>query len=50
MKIISVKLPERYIEYIDELADKESGLFDSRSDVVRAAVREYLRKRGYRVE
>jgi len=50
MKIISVKLPERYIEYIDELVDKESGLFDSRSDAVRAAVREYLRKRGYRVE
>jgi len=50
MKIVSVKLPERYIEYIDEVLKKERGLFDSRSDVVRVAIREYLRKRGYRVE
>jgi len=50
MKTVCAKLPERYVEALDEIVEKERGLFDNRSDVIRAALREFLRKRGYKVE
>jgi Predicted transcriptional regulators containing the CopG/Arc/MetJ DNA-binding domain len=42
MKIISVKLPESYVEGIDELV--KMGRFRSRSEAIRFAVRELLRR------
>jgi len=50
MKFVGVKLPKRYVEALDEIVKEEHDLFDNRSDVIRVAVREYLRKRGYKVE
>jgi Arc/MetJ-type ribon-helix-helix transcriptional regulator len=41
MKIVTVKLPETLIEGMDELV--KSGLYPSRSDVIRTAVRDLLR-------
>jgi len=42
MRIVTVKMPESYIEAIDELV--RMGRYSSRSDVIRAAVRELLKK------
>ncbi len=42
MRIVTVKMPESYIEAIDELV--RLGRFSSRSEAIRAAVRELLRK------
>jgi Ribbon-helix-helix protein, copG family. len=42
MRIVTVKLPESYLEGIDELV--KLGRFASRSDAIRTAVRELLRR------
>jgi len=41
MKLVTVKLPEALVEGIDELV--RSGMYPSRSAVVRAAVRDLLK-------
>lgn len=42
MRIVTVKMPETYIEAIDELI--RMGRYSSRSEVIRSAIRELLRK------
>uniref|UniRef100_A0A7C2V9E6 Ribbon-helix-helix protein, CopG family n=1 Tax=Ignisphaera aggregans TaxID=334771 RepID=A0A7C2V9E6_9CREN len=42
MRIITVKMPESYVEAIDELV--RIGRYASRSEVIRAAIRELLKK------
>jgi len=42
MRIVTVKMPETYIEAIDELV--KQGKFSSRSEAIRAAVRELIRR------
>ncbi|MDT7860047.1 MAG: ribbon-helix-helix domain-containing protein [Candidatus Calditenuis sp.] len=42
MKLISVKLPEALIEGMDELVRR--GLYPSRSAILRAAVRDLLKR------
>lgn len=42
MRIITVKMPESYIEAIDELV--RLGRYTSRSEVIRAAIRELLKR------
>ncbi len=42
MKLVTVKLPERLIADIDQLV--KVGIYHNRSDAIRAAVRELLRR------
>jgi len=42
MRLITVKMPELYIEGIDELV--RIGRYSSRSEVIRVAIRDLLRK------
>jgi len=42
MKLVTVKMPETYIEGLDELV--KIGRYSSRSEVIRIAVRDLLRK------
>ncbi|MEM3974739.1 MAG: ribbon-helix-helix domain-containing protein [Ignisphaera sp.] len=42
LKLVTVKMPELYIEGIDELV--KIGKYRNRSEVIRAAIRELLRK------
>ncbi|RLE95280.1 MAG: CopG family transcriptional regulator [Thermoprotei archaeon] len=42
MKAISVRIPEQQLRAIDELVKK--GLFESRSDFIRRAIRCYFRE------
>jgi len=42
MKLITVKMPEVYVEDIDELV--RNGRYSSRSEVIRTAVRELLKE------
>ncbi|HEY0088319.1 MAG TPA: ribbon-helix-helix domain-containing protein [Candidatus Lokiarchaeia archaeon] len=43
MKIVTVNVPETYIEAIERLVG-ENGLYPSRSELIRCAVREFLIK------
>ncbi|MHA1488567.1 MAG: ribbon-helix-helix domain-containing protein [Promethearchaeota archaeon] len=43
MKIVTVNVPESYIEAISKLVG-ENGLYPSRSELIRCAVREFLLK------
>ncbi|MBY9006854.1 MAG: ribbon-helix-helix protein, CopG family [Candidatus Lokiarchaeota archaeon] len=43
MKIVTVNVPESYIEAIRKLVG-ENGLYPSRSELIRCAVREFLLK------
>ncbi len=43
MKIVTVNVPETYIEAIERLVG-ENGLYPSRSELIRCAVREFLLK------
>lgn len=45
MKQISVRVPQEHIETIDELVRK--GVFPSRNEAVREAIRKLLRDYGY---
>lgn len=46
MKIVTVNVPESYLEEIDRLLDNKShdnnGLYPSRSELIRVAVRDFL--------
>jgi len=42
MKIVTVKLPEKLLEALDELV--VTGRFSSRSEVIRAALSEFISK------
>ncbi len=42
MKLITVKMPEPYVEGLDELV--RTGRYSSRSEVIRIAVRELLKR------
>lgn len=42
MRIITVKMPESYVEAIDELV--RLGRYTSRSEVIRAAIRELIKR------
>lgn len=42
MRIVTVKMPETYIEAIDELI--RMGRYSSRSEVIRSAIRELLKR------
>jgi Predicted transcriptional regulators containing the CopG/Arc/MetJ DNA-binding domain len=48
MRIVTVKMPEHYLEKIDKLV--EEGLYLSRSDFIRIAVREWLGRELKRLE
>lgn len=43
MKIVTVNVPESYIEAIEKVTG-EDGLYPSRSELIRCAVREFLLK------
>ncbi len=43
MKIVTVNIPESYIDSIEKLVG-EHGLYPSRSELIRVAVREFLLK------
>jgi len=47
MRIVSIHLPETYIQGLDELV--RMGLFPSRSEAVRVAVRDLLRREQLRM-
>jgi len=42
VRLVTVKMPEAYVEAIDELVRK--GRFTSRSEAIRVAIRELLRR------
>jgi len=42
MRLVTVKMPEAYVEAIDELVKK--GRFANRSEAIRVAIRELLRR------
>ncbi len=42
VKLVTVKLPERLIADVDQLV--KAGIYHNRSDAIRAAVRELLRR------
>jgi len=42
MRLITVKMPEIYVEGIDELV--KIGRYSSRSEVIRVAIRDLLKK------
>ena len=42
VRVVTVKVPEAYVEAIDELVRR--GRFTSRSEAIRAAIRELLRR------
>ncbi|MDH5816633.1 MAG: ribbon-helix-helix domain-containing protein [Candidatus Nezhaarchaeota archaeon] len=46
MRIITVKIPEAYLRELDELV--RSGLYPSRSEIIRTALRELLKKEVHR--
>lgn len=48
LKVLTVKVPERYIRELDRLV--KEGLFVSRGEAVRHAIREYLRTLKLRSE
>lgn len=53
MKIVTVNIPEAYLEAINRLLDNKEhpgGLYPSRSELIRVAVREFLIKELERAE
>jgi antitoxin ParD1/3/4 len=42
LKLVTVKLPERLIDDVDQLV--KAGIYHNRSDAIREAVRELLRR------
>ncbi|RLG76917.1 MAG: hypothetical protein DRO12_03545 [Thermoprotei archaeon] len=42
LKLVSVHLPERYIEYLERLV--KMGIYPSRSEAIRVAVRDLIRR------
>ncbi len=48
LKLVTVKLPEKLIADVDQLV--EAGIYHNRSDAIRAAVRDLLRRELWRPE
>ena len=48
LKLITVKLPEKLIDDVDQLV--KAGMYHNRSDAIRAAVRDMLRRELWRTE
>ena len=48
MKLVTVKLPERLISDVDQLV--KAGIYHSRSDAIRSAVRDLLRRELWRTD
>ncbi len=48
LKLVTVKLPERLIDDMDQLV--KAGMYHSRSDAIRAAVRDLLRRELWRTD
>ncbi len=48
MRLITVKMPEIYVEGLDELV--KIGRYSSRSEVIRVAIRDLLKKELWMVE
>ena len=46
LKLVSVHLPEKYIELLEQLV--EMGLYPSRSEAIRVAVRDLIRRELWR--
>ncbi|MEM0233357.1 MAG: ribbon-helix-helix domain-containing protein [Candidatus Nezhaarchaeales archaeon] len=46
MRIITVKIPEAYLRELDELV--KAGIYPSRSEVIRTALRELLKREVHR--
>ena len=44
MKVVTVHLPEAYLEAIDELVKK--GYYPNRAEAIRMAVRDLIRREG----
>ena len=42
MRIVTVNVPETYLEAIEKLVDSDKGLYPSRSELIRVAVRAFL--------
>jgi len=42
LRLVTVKLPEKLIDDVDQLV--KAGIYHSRSDAIRAAVRDFLRR------
>jgi len=42
LRLVTVKLPEKLIDDVDQLV--KAGIYHSRSDAIRAAVRDLLRR------
>ncbi len=54
MKIVTVNVPQSYLDAIERLLDNKThdngGIFPSRSELIRVAVREFLIRELHRVE
>ncbi|RLG72126.1 MAG: CopG family transcriptional regulator [Thermoprotei archaeon] len=48
MRLITVKMPEIYVEGLDELV--KVGRYSSRSEVIRVAIRDLLKKELWMVD
>ncbi len=48
MKLVTVKLPEKLVTDVDQLV--KTGVYHNRSDAIRAAVRDLLRRELWRTE
>ncbi len=46
--IVSIYLPEEYVEYLDALVDM--GIFNNRSEIVEAALEELIRRYDVKIE
>jgi len=48
LKLVTVKLPEKLVADVDQLV--EAGIYHNRSDAIRVAVRDMLRRELWRPE
>ncbi len=48
LKLVTVKLPQKLIDDMDQLV--KAGMYHSRSDAIRAAVRDLLRRELWRTD
>jgi Arc/MetJ-type ribon-helix-helix transcriptional regulator len=48
LKLVTVKLPEKLIDDVDQLV--KAGIYHSRSDAIRGAVRDLLRRELWRTD
>jgi len=48
LKLVTVKLPEKLVTDVDELV--KAGIYHNRSDAIRVAVRDMLKRELYRTD